>query len=205
MLVSRVQQSEVLGRVAVDDDELRRYYDEHRKEFTSPPSVTLREVFVAIPGDAANATVADDTAAREKAAGLRARALAGEDFEKMATELSDSPSKANGGLIGPLSLEDLSPEVRKIIEPMKPGDITQLLRGTRGYQILKLESSSAAEIKPFDQARDDISNKVFNAKRQAEFQKYLEKMRAQAIIEWKNADLKKAYDEGLRQAPADSQ
>ena len=39
---------------------------------------------------------------------------------------------------------------------------------------------------------------MFTDKRKEEFDKYLDKLRAQAIIEWKNADLKKAYDEGLR-------
>ena len=42
---------------------------------------------------------------------------------------------------------------------------------------------------------------MFTDKRREEFEKYLKKMRAQAIIEWKNADLKKAYEQGLA-APA---
>ena len=51
---------------------------------------------------------------------------------------------------------------------------------------------------PFEQAREQISNRVFTDKRKAEFQKYLEKLRAQAIIEWKNEDVKKAYEAGDR-------
>src|SRR5262249_34549359 len=103
---------------------------------------------------------------------------------------------------GPLSLNDVSPDLRKLFESMNPGDITDVLHGNKGYQILKLESKSSAETMPFAQAREDISNRVFTTKRQDEFQKYLEKLRAQAIIEWKNQDLKKAYDTGLAQAKA---
>ena len=55
---------------------------------------------------------------------------------------------------------------------------------------------------PFEQAREQISNRVFTDKRKAEFQKYLEKLRAQAIIEWKNDDVKKAYDSGRRSSRA---
>jgi peptidyl-prolyl cis-trans isomerase SurA len=200
MLTSRVQQSEVLSRVVVNDEELRKYYDEHRSEFTSAPTVTLREIFVAYPNDGANATVADDLATREKATQIRNRVVAGENFEQLAAELSDSPSKANAGLIGPLSLADLSEDVQKLLAPMKPGDVTALLRGAKGYQILKLESTTGAETKPFDDAREEIGNRLFNTKRQAEYGKYLEKMRAQATIEWKNADIKKAYDLGVAQA-----
>ena len=39
-------------------------------------------------------------------------------------------------------------------------------------------------------------------KRKREFTKYLEKLRSQAIIEWKNPEIKKAYDEGLKQQAA---
>jgi hypothetical protein len=51
----------------------------------------------------------------------------------------------------------------------------------------------------FEQAREHIGDRVFTDKRKAEFQKYLEKLRSQAIIEWKNQDVKKAFEQGLKQ------
>ena len=71
------------------------------------------------------------------------------------------------------------------------------MRDARGYQILKLESSTPAQTLPFDQAREQISERVFTGKRKEEYKKYLDKLRAQAIIEWKNDDVKKAYEDGL--------
>ena len=197
MIVSRVQQNEVMGKIAVNDEEARAYYDAHKSEFTTPRTITLREIFINVPGDGQNINVGRDEEARDKIAAIRQRAMSGENFEKLASELSEAPSKANAGLIGPLSVTDLSPDLQKMLEPMKPGDITQPLRSARGYQLLKLETATAAEIKPFEQAREDISNRVFTDKRRDEFEKYLQKLRAQAIIEWKNADVKKAYDQGL--------
>ncbi len=197
MIVSRVQQNEVMSRIAVDDEEARKYYDSHVSEFTSARTITLREIFVNVPGDGQTINVGRDEEAREKINQLRQRALGGESFEKLATEFSDAPSKANGGQIGPLNVADLSPDVQKLLEPMKQGDITEPLRSQRGYQLLKLEVASAAEVKSFEEAREDISNRVFTDKRREEFEKYLQKLRAQAIIEWKNDDVKKAYDQGL--------
>jgi hypothetical protein len=55
---------------------------------------------------------------------------------------------------------------------------------------------------PFEQAREQIGDKVFTDKRKAEYEKYLEKLRSQAIIDWKNQDIKKAYDLGLEQIKA---
>ena len=197
MIVSRVQQNEVMGKIAVNDEEARKYYDTHLSEFTSPRTITLREILVNVAGDGQTVNVGRDDEARAKITTIRQRALAGDSFEKLAADMSDAPSRANAGLIGPLSVTDLAPDVQKLVEPMKPGDITEPLRGTKGYQILKLESATASDVKPFDQAREDISNRVFTDKRRDEFEKYLKKLRAQAIIEWKNADVKRAYDQGL--------
>ncbi len=204
MIVSRVQQNEVMSKIAVNDEEARAYYQAHLTEFTSPRTITLREITVNVPGDGATINVGRDEEARAKITTIRQRALAGDSFEKLAADMSDSPSRANAGLIGPLSMSDLSADVQKMLESLKVGGITDPMRTARGYQILKLESSTAAETKPFDQAREDISNRVFTDKRRDEFEKYLKKLRAQAIIEWKNADVKKAYDQGLLAPRIDS-
>jgi peptidyl-prolyl cis-trans isomerase SurA len=203
MIQQRVQQNEVLGKIGVTDDEARRYYEAHMNEFTTPPSVTLREILITVSTDAKGLNVATDEAAKARAEEIRKRVTSGgESFEKLAAEVSDSPSKANAGLIGPLSVNDISPELRKLIESMKPGDVAELVRTPRGYQILKLETITPTQTLPLDQAREQISERVFTDKRKAEFQKYLQKLRAQAIIEWKNEDVRKAFEEGLkRQAP----
>ena len=82
-----------------------------------------------------------------------------------------------------------------MIEAMKIGDVTPPLRTTRGYQILKLGIVDA-ERRPRRSTRRarQIADSVLNDKRKREFLKYLDKLRAQAIIEWKNAEIR----EGLR-------
>ena len=200
MIQQRVQQNEVLGKIGVTDDEAKRYYETHLNEFTTAPTVTLREILVSVPTDSKGLNVAADETAKARAEEIRTRVTTGgESFEKLAGEISDSPSKANAGLIGPLSVNDISPELRKLIEAMKVGDVSELVRTTRGYQLLKLETMTATETMTLEQARDQISERVFTDKRRAEFQKYLEKLRAQAIIEWKNQDVKKAFEQGLKQ------
>ena len=204
MVWQRVQQNEVVNKVAMTEDEAHAYYDSHLTEFTTPAAVTLREILISPPADARGVNVAAEEAAQTRADAIRARALAGENFDTLAADFSDSPSRANGGLIGPIKLDDLSTDLRKMIEAMKIGEVPAPLRTTRGFQILKLESSSPRQTLAFEQAREQIADRVLGNKRKREFLKYLEKLRAQAIIEWKNGDIKKAYDEGVkRQAAAD--
>jgi peptidyl-prolyl cis-trans isomerase SurA len=203
MIQQRVQQNEILGKIGVTDDEARKYYEAHLNEFTTPPTVTLREILMTVNADSKGLNVATDEAAKARAEEIRTRVTSGgESFEKLAAEISDSPSKANGGLIGPLSVNDISPDLRKLIEAMKPGDVGELVRTPRGYQILKLETMTPTQTMTLEQAREQISERVFTDKRKAEFQKYLQKLRAQAIIEWKNEDVRKAFEEGVKQQAA---
>jgi peptidyl-prolyl cis-trans isomerase SurA len=205
MIRQKVEQNEVLSKIGVNDSDARAYYDTHQNEFTAPPTVTLREILVNIQPDARGVNVAADEAAQARIKELRARVTTGnEDFQKLAAQISDSPSKANAGLIGPLSVNDISPDLRKVVEGLKAGEVTEPIRTSRGYQILKLESKSEAQIMPFDQARDQISERVFTDKRKVEYMKYLDKLRTQAIIEWKNQDVKKAFEEGLKNQSAAS-
>lgn len=205
MIWQRVQQNEVVNKVAMTEDEARAYYDSHLTEFTTPAAVTLREILISPPAEARGVSVAAEEAAKTRADAIRARVIAGENFEKLAADVSDSVSRANGGLIGPIKLDDLSADLRTIIQALKIGEVSEPLHTTRGYQILKLETLSPKQTLSFEAAREQIADHVLGDKRKREFLKYLEKLRAQAIIEWKNEDIKKAYAEGLkRQVAAES-
>ena len=197
VISSRVQQAEIFGKIAVSEDEARTYYDAHLNEFTTPASVTIREILITVPNDGKTLNVGLDDAAKAKAEKIRSRALEGDSFEKLAADMSDAPSRANAGLIGPINLNEMNADLRQVIEPLKTGDITPIVRTPRGYQFFKLESMTASQTMPFEQAREQISDRVVTGKRKEEFEKYLAKLRSQAIIEWKNADVKKAYEEGL--------
>jgi len=202
MIVQRLQQSEVMGRISVTEVEAKAYYDQRPSEFTTPVSITVREILVNVPGDGKTINVALDEAAKAKADAIRARALAGESFEKLAAEVSDSPSKANGGLVGPVNEDELDPNLRKVISAMKVGGVSEVLRTQRGYLLLRLETMSQKTVLPFEQVRNQISEKVANEKSREEMDRYLVKLRAQAIIDWKIPELKKLYDKRIAELAA---
>ncbi len=197
MLVSRVQQQEILGRVSITDEEAKAYYDANRKEFSTPVSLMFREILIAVPTTPQGVSVAVEEAAKEKADAVRSRLNAGEPFPRLAADESDSGSKANGGLIGPINDDELAPALRSIVDGLKVGDVSVPIRVARGYQLLKLESRSEVTIKTFDEARSDIGNKIGQLKLQSERGKYLSRLRQAATIVWRNDELKRAYDLAL--------
>ena len=193
MVINQVQQAEVFAKLGISDEEAQAYYNAHKAEFTTAASITLRELLVAVKTDGKSINVAADEAAKAKAETTVKRARAGESFATLVAELSDAPSKANGGVVGPLSLEELDPSVRKLIEGLKPGGVTDVFRTPTGYALIQLESSTDPVIKTFEAARDDIAQKVYDGKRVAEMGKYVTKLRGDAIIEWKNEEMRKLY------------
>jgi parvulin-like peptidyl-prolyl isomerase len=99
---------------------------------------------------------AQQEAGLQKITAARERALAGEDFGKLAQEVSESATKENGGLIGPVNVAEIAPAMRERIDGIKTGEISEPIRTTRGYQVLKVESRSEAKPQPFAQVREQI-------------------------------------------------
>ena len=103
----------------------------------------------------------------------------------------------------PITRSDLSPDLLKEIAPLKVGQMTPVLRTTRGYQIIKLESATETKVKTMDEARAEIADKVAAQKQRGQMQQYIEHLRAQAIIDWKNDEVKKAFEVGVKQQAAE--
>ena len=142
MMVQQVQQTEIMQKLQVTDTELKTYYEAHKDEFGTVPQITLREITINVPVTAQGINVAQDDAAKAKAEEVRAKIIAGEPFARLAADYSDSGSKANGGLVGPLAKSDLSEDLQKAIAGLKTGGVTPVLRTARGYQIIKIENLS---------------------------------------------------------------
>ena len=203
MLIGQVQQREISSRVDVTETEERAYYDAHPDEFATTPSITLREITVTAEVDPEKKipSVGALDEAREKAQAIRARVVKGEAFDKLAAELSDAPSKANGGLIGPISRDEMNEELLKMLAKMKTGEMTPVINTATGAQVFKLESSIESTTLPFDAARPQIAERLGQQKMAGELKKYIQRLRAQALLEWKNDEIKKAWEVGISAEP----
>jgi peptidyl-prolyl cis-trans isomerase SurA len=198
-MIQRVQSDEIGRNLNITEQESRQYYTKHPNEFLKPATVTVREVFVAVPTvtgadgkPAINAAANEEALAKLKTA--RERAAKGEDFAAIVAEISESGTKANGGLIGPVLMSDLNPALAERFSKLQPGEITEPIRTADGYQIFKLETRSAAEPLPFEEVRGQILNRIYQERIDVELVKYLGRLRETALIEWKDPAYKQLYD-----------
>ena len=194
MLAGQVQQVQVLGRVTITDVEAREYYDSHIDEFTEPAHVTLREIIIDAPEDPA-ANLLADRRAGEEAEAVRQRVLDGEPFEAVAAAVSDAPSKENGGLIGPFQVNEVAESIRELIAGLEPGGVSEVRRTVQGYQILQLEELVEDVVRPFDEVRDEISQRAFGERREEAYREFLDELYTEAIVEWKSDELRQAFEQ----------
>src|SRR5690606_16236022 len=197
-LIQGVQRSEIGPSMTITLEEQRQYYKANADQFMTPDRVTLRELLIAVPTRTENGkevfAVADETAARTEIDALRARLVAGEDFDAIAKEHSDSATQASGGLVGPVNVDDLSADLQRLVNELEPGEISEPVRVARGFQIFKVETRSTPELRPFDEVRREIENAIRNERIGPETEKMLARLRAQAVIEWKDDTLRSLYE-----------
>ena len=201
-LMNGVTQMEIMANMRLTEEEARQYYEKHPEFFMKPATMVLREIVVNVPtrtdtlGQPAT-NVAEDDEAKEKITKARARVLAGEEFAKVAGEVSDAGSKANGGLVGTVVIDEMVPSLRETLSKLKQGDVSEPLRFPVGYRIYMVESRTVAQVQPFDEVRDAIAQKIYQGRAAGETRKYLERLRAQALIEWKDEGYRQMYEKAL--------
>jgi peptidyl-prolyl cis-trans isomerase D len=122
--------------VRVSDDEVRAYYDTHKKLFDRPG--TAKVSIIIIPRAV---TPADSAAVRAHALALRARIVGGEKFEDVArAESADSVSAANGGSLGKGAKGRFVAPFEAAAAALKPGEISQPVLTQFGYHLIKVDA-----------------------------------------------------------------
>lgn len=139
------------AKADVSEDALRQYYEENKARYTQPGRRHARHILFAAGGD--------DKAAEAKAKQAYARAVAGEDFAKLARELSEDPgSKESGGDLGNAERGDFVGPFGDAVWSMQPGEIRGPVKTDFGWHVIKLESVSPETTKPFEDVRAEIES-----------------------------------------------
>ncbi|HEX5758304.1 MAG TPA: peptidyl-prolyl cis-trans isomerase [Thermoanaerobaculia bacterium] len=150
-----VETGKMVGRAAPSEAEVRAYYDEHADEFTRDEQVRARHVLVMIDDDT------PDAAARAKVEAARRRIEAGEDFAKVAAEVSEDPSnKDKGGDLGFFGRGAMVKEFEDAAFGAAPGTLVGPVRTSFGYHLLeKLEERPAGRT-TLAEARESIKARL---------------------------------------------
>lgn len=136
LLLQRLREREVDGRVRVSELDIDQYLKEQRASGdTSNMTLNLGHVFIAVPENASPAVVAEREArAREALEKLRA----GEDFAAVVRAYSDAPEAKDGGVLG-LRPVDRYPELfTRAVAASPRNAVVGPVRSGAGFHLLKV-------------------------------------------------------------------
>jgi peptidyl-prolyl cis-trans isomerase D len=146
-------------RPTVADADVEKYYTEHTREFETPHQVRAAHVLATV-GQTGGSEAEDK--ARAKIADVIRRAKAGEDFAKLATEVSEDPgSKANGGELGFVSRGEMVPQFEAALFALKKGELSpEPVRTQFGFHAIKVLDVREASRKPLKDVSAQIRGRL---------------------------------------------
>ncbi len=152
-----------LSAVKVTDDEVKKFYDEHKSEFIAGESVEASHILV------------DE---EEKAKVLLVNIRNGKvSFEDAAKANSSCPSKEKGGALGNFTRGQMVPEFENAAFAMNVGDISEPVKTQFGYHIIKVTNKTEAKEIPYEEIKPRLEQKVLADKQQAAYSSKLNQLK----------------------------
>ena len=129
----------------IKEDELRAYYEKHKKEFMVPERIKARHILVKT---------------KEEAEAIKKRLKSGKSFAQLAKEVSICPSGKRGGELGWIEAGNMVPEFEKVALSLKKGEISDVVHTRFGYHIIQVEDKVKACQKSFAEAKKEIEKRL---------------------------------------------
>lgn len=146
--VKKLFNKDITSKINITDADIANFYKANRGSFNLPePQVHMAQILVTPQADPNVRNLKNDKAkneeeAKRKVQALEARLRQGEDFGMMAQNYSEDPATTpNGGDLGFLpesSFDKTSPDLRKMVLSLAPGQMSPVIHTPEGYRILKM-------------------------------------------------------------------
>jgi peptidyl-prolyl cis-trans isomerase SurA len=190
ILTQDVIRQEVGSHITITNEEVQKFYDEHKSEMDQPEQVRLSEILVSTEikgdnGETQDATPDQVAAAEKKAEDIYAQLKAGAKFDELAKKFSDGPTASQGGDLQMFKRGTLAKELEDKVFSMKADDFTEPIRTKQGFVILKVTEHTSAGIPPLKSVEQRIQDAIYMQKLNPQLREYLTKLREDAYIDIK--------------------
>jgi peptidyl-prolyl cis-trans isomerase D len=188
-----VETAKAEAGVQVTPDDLRGYYDQHREQYRTAEQVKVSHILIKTPLPGADGKVDDKgvAEAQHRAEDLLKQIKAGAKLEDLAAKYSEDPGSAKqGGALGWIGKGQTVPEFEKAAFSLPKGQISDLVKSSFGFHIIRVDDKQAAHMKSLEEVK-------------AEIEPILKHQKAQQLAQKKAEDLlKQAQAQGLDAAAA---
>ena len=163
------------SRITLLSQEIEKYYKDHTAEFTTPEEVGLSEIVIPAEGNPAEAEA--------RAKDILNRLKQGESFATLAAQYSKGPTAGKGGTIGSYLTAKLNPAIATAIAKVKEGEVTDVQKTADYLAIYRVDSRKGGTVRPLDEVRDEIKNRLYEQKFNPEFERFISQLKEDAYIQ----------------------
>lgn len=169
--------------VQVTPDDLRKYYDEHRDQYRVPEQAKVSHILIKTPLPGADGKVDEKgvAEAQRRAEDLLKQLKSGAKLEDFAKKYSEDPGSAKqGGSLGWIGKGQTVPEFEKTAFSLPKGQISDLVKSSYGFHIIRVDDKQDAHMKSLDEVKGDIEPVLKHLKAQQAAQSKAESLMKQA-------------------------
>jgi peptidyl-prolyl cis-trans isomerase SurA len=179
LLDAKLMNLRLQGRLRISEEDLKREYNSIVR--TERQQLEFRVVQIRI---AAGKTSAERQAVIKFGAGLVERARAGEDFAELSrTYSTDAAVKATGGEMPKMQIEGLPKELRGAVLGLEVGEVSGAIRSGQDLVILKLVERTESALPSFQEAAENIAQRVQLQKMERARRAWLDGLRRRTHVE----------------------
>jgi len=169
----------IVPNAKVTDEEAKKFYDDNPSYFQQEEMIRASHILIT--------TKAEDDAAKKaeakaKAEDIRAKLVAGGNFEELAKSSSDCPSKEQGGDLGYFGRGRMVKPFEDAAFALKVGELSPVIETEFGYHVIKSTEHKDAEKVPFDKVKDRIVSHLQDTKINETLKNKVEELKKAAKI-----------------------
>ena len=153
----KLLRNQVVQASLPSDADLKAAFDAEPERHSRPRQWQLENIFKRWPEPS---TEAARKTMRQQMHDLRRRILNGEEFGALARQGSDSQTRLRGGRLGLASLDELQPEVARVVEKLEAGSLSPVIETSDGLTLLRCTQILEAKKPSFEEARDRLSKEL---------------------------------------------
>ena len=157
----------ILPQITLSDEELKHYYLTHQESFGKPTLFKIQQI-----------TGKNEDSAQD----IRNSINKGADFSWLAKNRSVDSAASEGGNIGWITRAEMPEPLKKIIETLKPGDISPVLKIDSNYRIIQLLDRKEGEVEEFEQVEKTVYRAAFEERVNALLSSFISRLKKDADI-----------------------
>jgi peptidyl-prolyl cis-trans isomerase D len=164
---------QVRQQVQIPQSELEAFYKQNAAQYSTPEQIRASHILLKTDGK-------DENAVKTQAEGILKRAKAGEDFAALAKQYSEDESNSGkGGDLDYFGRSTMVPEFEQVAFALKPGEISDLVKTSFGFHVIKLVDRRDATTKPLAEVRAEIEEQLKWQKAQQQAEQTAKSLEAQ--------------------------